>query len=396
MQVPFFTSTREYMDHKAELDASVQSVMAHGGFILGKDVEVFEQACARRLGVRFALGVASGSDALVLASDVLGFRDGTEVLTPTFTFFASTSCVARLGGKPVFVDLDEETLNMDLHNAENRITKATRGIIPVHLFLQSTDMGQVMALAQKHNLKVLEDSAEAFGMETFYDGAWKSAGTIGDAGVYSFFPTKTLGGYGDAGLLVTNNEELYLKFKSYRVHGSSVRYQHDYIGYNSRLDTMQAAILNVKLKYIDQAIVRRAEHAKHYRDRLSSIPALRFPTILPGNREVNYVFNILSERRDELAEHLKNKGIGYSIYYPIPLHLQKCFAYLGHKPGDFPVAEKVCSQILALPMFPELLPDEVDYVCDAILEFFGIAHFHVIPGTGITGAGCSISSGMVR
>jgi len=370
MNVPFFTSTREYADHKQELDAAALSVMAHGGFILGKDVEVFENACAAYLGTRFAVGVASGSDALLLAADVLGFRDGAEVLTPTFTFFASTSCVARLGGKPVFVDLDEATLNMDVRDAENRLSSLTKGIIPVHLFMQSTDMGQVMALAQKHQLKVLEDSAEAFGMKTLVNGVWKSAGTVGDAGVYSFFPTKTLGAYGDGGLLVTDNEDLYKKFKSYRVHGSSVRYQHDYIGYNSRLDTLQASILNVKLPYIDQAIARRAEHAAHYHARLSTIPALRFPQLLPSNKEVYYVYNILSERRDELAGHLQNKGIGYSIYYPIPLHLQKCFAYLGHKPGDFPVAEKVCSQILALPMFPELTADEVDYVCDAILEFY--------------------------
>jgi dTDP-4-amino-4,6-dideoxygalactose transaminase len=370
MNVPFFTSTREYANHKAAFDESVLSVMAHGGFILGKDVETFEQACAKYLGVKYALGVASGSDALVLASDVLGFRDGAEVLTPTFTFFASTSCVARLGAKPVFVDLDEETLNMNVNDAEKRLTARTKGIIPVHLFLQSADMSHVMQLAQKHGLKVLEDSAEAFGMKTQVNGEWKSAGTIGDAGVYSFFPTKTLGGYGDAGLLVTNDEELYKKFRSYRVHGSSVKYHHDYIGYNSRLDTMQAAILNVKLGYVDQAIARRAVHAKHYNERLSSLQNLRFPKIRPSNQEVYYVYNILAERRDELAEHLKNKGIGVSIYYPIPLHLQKCFSYLGHKRGDFPVAEKVCSDILALPMFPELTADEIDYVCDAIESFY--------------------------
>ena len=370
MDVPFYTSSREYQAHKPEFDSAVQAVMAHGGFILGKDVEAFEASCAKYLGVKYALGVASGSDALVLASDVLGFRDGAKVLTPTFTFFASTSCVARLGGVPVFVDLDAETLNMDIRDAERRLTKDVKGIIPVHLFLQTVDMEHVMRLAKANDLRVLEDSAEAFGMKTLYQGEWKSAGTIGDAGVYSFFPTKTLGGYGDAGLLATNDEALYRKFKSYRVHGSSVKYHHDFIGYNSRLDTMQAAILNVKLGRIDESIALRARHAKHYLERLAQLPNLRFPKILATNQEVNYVFSVLAERRDDLAKHLAANGIGYSIYYPIPLHLQKCFAYLGHKPGDFPVAERVCGEIIALPMFPELTDDEVDHVCDVIAAFY--------------------------
>lgn len=374
MNVPFYTSTREYFARKHEFDSALQNVMAHGGFILGKDVEEFESNCASYLGVKYALGVASGSDALVLAADVLGMKDGAEVLTPTFTFFASTSCVARLGGKPVFVDLDESTLNMDLDDAQNRITPRTQGIIPVHLFLQSVDMEKVMEMASRHNLKVLEDSAEAFGMRTFYQNEWRSAGTIGDAGVYSFFPTKTLGGCGDAGLLVTNSDDLYKKFKSYRTHGSSIKYHHDYVGYNSRLDTLQAAILNIKLRTIDISIARRAEIGKRYNERLGKIPQLRFPKVLEKNREVYYVYSILAEKRDALAAYLKDKGIGYSIYYPIPLHLQKCFAYLGYKKGDFPVAERVCSEILALPMFPELTDDEVDYVCDTIEQFYGASH----------------------
>lgn len=369
MNVPFFTSVREYQNYKCEFDAAVQAVMVQGGFILGKDVEEFESKCADYLGVKYALGVASGSDALVLASDVLGFGRGAKVLVPTFTFFASTSCVARLGGEPVFVDLDAETLNMDIKDAERRLTKDVKGIIPVHLFLQAVDMEHVMSLAQENSLKVLEDSAEAFGMKAKIGGDWKCAGTIGDAGVYSFFPTKTLGGYGDGGLIVTNDEELYRKFRSYRVHGSSVKYHHDFVGYNSRLDTMQAAILNVKMKRIDSAIEKRAKHAEHYMKRLSVLPQLEFTRILEQNKEVNYVFSILTKKRDELTKFLAEKKIGYSIYYPIPLHLQKCFSYLGYKEGDFPVAERVCKEIISLPMFPELTADEVDYVCDKIIEF---------------------------
>ncbi|GAB1431732.1 DegT/DnrJ/EryC1/StrS family aminotransferase [Spirochaetota bacterium] len=370
MKVPFYTSTREYQKYKSEFDSAVEAVMARGDFILGADVAEFEKEAAEYLGVKYAVGMANGSDALVIASDILGFKDGAEVLTPTFTFFASTSCVARLGGKPVLVDMDEETLNMSIKDAERRMGKNTKGIIPVHLFNQATPMAQVMRLAEKHRLKVLEDSAEAWGMECNMGGAWKKAGTIADIGIYSFFPTKTLGAYGDAGLAVSNNEELYKKLKSYRVHGSSVKYHHDYVGYNSRLDTMQAAILRVKLKRTEEAIAARARIARHYTERLKDIPGLRIPYILPENRAVNYVYNILVSKRDELSKHLTENGIGWSVYYPIPLHMQKCFAHLNYKEGDFPVAERVCKEVIALPIFPELEENEVDYVCDTIKAFY--------------------------
>ena len=264
MTIPFYTSTREYEANKDEFDSAVKRVMSRGDFILGGEVAEFEREAAAWLGTKHAVGVASGSDALVLGADILGLRDGAEVLTPTFTFFASTSCVARLGGRPVLVDLDEESLNMDLSDAARRMTKATKGIIPVHLFLQPTPMAAVMDMAKEHGLKVLEDAAEAWGMETKLDEGWKKAGTIGDIGIYSFFPTKTLGAYGDAGLMVTDDDELARKIRSYRVHGSSVKYQHEYIGYNSRLDTLQAAILRVKLKTTDSSIAARARHGAHY------------------------------------------------------------------------------------------------------------------------------------
>jgi dTDP-4-amino-4,6-dideoxygalactose transaminase len=370
MNVPFYTSTREYRNHKDEFDAAVRGVMERGDFILGNEVTEFENEAAKWLGVKYAVGVASGSDALLLGSDILGFKNGAEVLTPTFTFFASTSCVARLGGKPVLVDIDEETLEMNVSQAASKISEKTIGIIPVHLFIQATPMQAVMNLSRSYNLKVLEDSAEAWGMECRLDGVWQKAGTIGDIGGFSFFPTKTLGSYGDAGLMVTNDEELYKKIKSYRVHGSSIKYHHNYIGYNSRLDSLQAAVLRVKLKVINEAISSRTRHAKHYTDRLSRIPGLRIPSICEGNRGVYYVYNILVSRRDELAVTLKESGIGTSIYYPIPLHLQKCFAYLGYKEGDFPVAERVCKQILSLPIYPEIRDDEIDYVCDEIESFY--------------------------
>ena len=370
MTVPFYTSTREYESRKQEFDEALQQVIARGDFILGAEVAEFEKEAAGYLGVPYAVGVASGSDALVIGSDLLGYKNGAEVLTPTFTFFASTSCVARLGGKPVLVDQDPETLNMSLEDAASKMSSKTTGIIPVHLFLQPTPMQTVMDFARANKLTVLEDAAEAWGMESYVDGAWKKAGTIGDIGIYSFFPTKTLGAWGDAGLMVTNSEELYQKIKSYRVHGSSIKYHHDYIGYNSRLDTLQAAILRVKLQKTEASIAARARHAAHYIERLKEIPEVRIPKVAEGNRGVYYVFNILVPKRDELAAFLKEKGIGYSIYYPIPLHLQKCFSYLGYKKGDFPVAERTCEEIIALPMYPELKDDEVEYVSDQITAFF--------------------------
>ncbi|GHV30387.1 pleiotropic regulatory protein [Spirochaetia bacterium] len=370
MKVPFYDATREYALYKAEFDKAISGVIATGGFILGKQVQDFEEAVCKYTGAKYAAGVANGSDALVIASDILDFKNGAEILTPVFTFFASASCIARPGGKPVFCDVDEDTYCMDMRDAENRITGKTKGILPVHLFLQTADMTMCMEIAEKHHLAVLEDAAEAFGMRTLYKGEHKHAGLIGDFGVFSFFPTKTLGGYGDGGMIVTNNEELYQKAKSYRVHGSSKKYHHDHIGYNSRLDTLQAAILNVKLSHIDTAIQKRAEHATQYRELLKDIAEIKLPVITQNNKEVNYVFCIQAERRDALDNYLKSKEIGTSIYYPVPLHLQKCFEYLGYKKGDFPVAERLCGTVLALPLFPELTEDEVSFVGESIKAFY--------------------------
>ena len=369
MKVPFYDPRREYALYKPEFDQAIADVIASGAFILGKQVQEFEEAVCRYTGAEYAIGVANGSDALVLGSDILGFKKA-EVLTPAFTFFASASCIARLDGVPVFCDADEDTFCMDMKDAENRITDKTKGIVPVHLFLQTADMAACMRLAEKYRLTVLEDAAEAFGMRARYNGEYKHAGLIGDCGVFSFFPTKTLGGYGDGGMIVTNNEELYQKVKSYRVHGSSKRYHHDYVGYNSRLDTLQAAVLLVKLAHIDRSIQQRAKHAAQYRELLKDIAGIKLPLIKSGSKEVNYVFCIQAERRDRLEDYLRDKGIGTSIYYPVPLHLQKCFEYLGYKKGDFPVAEKLCGTVLALPMFPELTEGEISFVCDTIKEFY--------------------------
>jgi dTDP-4-amino-4,6-dideoxygalactose transaminase len=370
MNVPFYDARREYRALKDEFDQAIASVIASGAFILGKEVAEFEEAVTAYTGAKYAAGVANGSDALVIASDILGYKNGAEVLTPVFTFFASASCVARLGGKPVFCDVDEDTFCMDMEDAAKRITKNTKGIIPVHLFLQTVDMTVCMELAETYRLTVLEDAAEAFGMKSRYKGGYIHSGVIGDFGVFSFFPTKTLGAYGDGGMLITNNEELYAKAKSCRVHGAVKKYRHEYIGYNSRLDTLQAAVLQVKLARIDAAIERRARCAAQYRELLQNIPPVKLPVIKGNVREVYYVFCIQAENRDGLEAYLKEKGIGTSVYYPVPLHLQKCFEYLGHKKGDFPAAERLCEKVLALPMFPELTEDEISYVCESISAFY--------------------------
>lgn len=371
MKVNFYTSQSEYEQKREEFRDAIELVLKNGISTLGKEVAEFEKSIEEYTGVKYAISVASGTDALVIASDILGFKDGREVITSPFTFLASTSCIAKHKGEPAFVDIDEKTFNIDVNKIEEKISSNTVGIIPIHLFSQMADMDKIMELAHKYNLRVLEDAAESFGMR--WKGAgddYKHSGTIGDMGIFSFFPTKTLGAYGDGGMIVTNDEELARLSKVYRVHGASKKYQYEYIGYNSRLDTIQAAILLVKMKYIKDAIRKRETIASWYFDRLSDCEHIRFPKIKGNQQPVYYVFNILSDRRDELAEHLKKNEIQYSIYYPEPLHLQKCFSYLGYKKGDFPVAEKVSKEILALPIYPEIAENEVEFVCSTIRRFF--------------------------
>ncbi|QGU96006.1 aminotransferase class I/II-fold pyridoxal phosphate-dependent enzyme [Clostridium bovifaecis] len=371
MKVDFYTSQREYNEKRVQFDNAIQAVVQKGNFILGEPVVEFEKAIQEYTGAKYAIGVASGTDALILASDILGFKNGKEVITSPFTFLASASCIIRHQGKPVFVDIDEDTFSIDVNKIEERVNENTVGILPIHLFNQMADMDKIMDIANRHDLRVLEDAAEAFGMRwKGNESDYRHSGCIGDFGVYSFFPTKTLGGYGDGGMIVTNNDELARLAKSYRVHGAAKKYHYDFIGYNSRLDTLQAAVLSVKLKYIDEAIKKREEVAKLYIERLSECEEIKIPKIKGDQKHVYYVFNVLAQNRDGLAEHLKKNEIGYSIYYPRPLHMQKAFEYLGYKEGDFPVAEKVSKEIIALPIYPEITKEEVEFVCETIKNFY--------------------------
>ncbi len=373
MKINFYESQREYKEKKHEFDGAIKNIINSGAFILGNEVKIFEEEIKDFTGAKHAIGVASGTDALVIASDILGFSDNKEIVTTPFTFLASTSCLAKHGGKPVFVDIDEESCGMDVAQLEAAINDNTVGVLPIHLFNQMCDMDKIMEIAKKHDLKVLEDAAEAFGMRWQMQGEerYRHAGTIGDMGVFSFFPTKTLGGYGDGGMIVTNSDELADMCRMFRVHGASKKYHYDYVGYNSRLDAMQAAVLRVKLKYINNAIENRGRVAKLYTEGLKNVEGVKVQGIKAGNQKnVYYVFNIFAENRDGLAEFLKSKGVATSIYYPKPLHLQKCFEYLGYKEGQFPVTEKMCKQILALPIYPELTNEEVEYICGCIKEFY--------------------------
>lgn len=373
MKINFYEPQREYGEKKKEFDEAIQRVVNSGSFILGNEVKEFEEEIRNYTGAKHAIGVASGTDALVIASDVLGFGRDKEVITTPFTFLASTSCLAKHGCKPVFVDIDEESCDMDVSQIEAAITDKTVGILPIHLFNQMCDMDALKEIADNHNLKILEDAAEAFGMKWQMKGedVMRHSGTIGDIGIFSFFPTKTLGGYGDGGMIITNDDDLAEKCRMMRVHGASKKYHYDYIGYNSRLDSMQAAVLRVKLKYIESAIANRERVAKSYTEKLKDVKQVKVQGVKASNqRNVYYVFNIFAEDRDELAEFLKEKGVGTSIYYPIPLHLQKCFDYLGYKEGDFPVAEKMCKKILALPIYPEFKEEEIEEICLAIKEFY--------------------------
>ncbi|SDL43864.1 dTDP-4-amino-4,6-dideoxygalactose transaminase [Clostridium cochlearium] len=372
MKVNFYESQREYKEKKQQFDNAIQGIIERGSFILGNEVRTFEEELKEFTGAKHAIGVASGTDALVIASDILGFKDGKEVITTPFTFLASTSCIAKHKAIPVFVDIDEESCGMDVTQIEDKINENTVGILPIHLFNQMCDMDSIMKMANQYDLKVLEDAAEAFGMRWQMKGEeiYKHAGTIGEIGVFSFFPTKTLGGYGDGGMIVTNSDELNEKCRMFRVHGASKKYHYDYIGYNSRLDAIQASILRVKLKYINNAIENRARIAKRYTDNLKGMSHVKVQGIKQEQKNVYYVFNIFAESRDDLMAFLSSKGIATSIYYPKPLHIQKCFEYLGYKEGQFPVTEAMCKKILALPIYPELRDEEVDYVCDCIREFY--------------------------
>lgn len=365
MKIPILDLRREYESYKDEVVKKVNEIMQKQDFILGKEVCELEKNIAEYCQTKYAVGVASGTDALILSLRAMGVGPGDEVITTPFTFVATAEAVALLGAKPVFADIDHKTYNIDPSLIEKNITPKTKAIIPVHLYGLCADMDPIMKIAASRGIKVLEDAAQAIGSE--YKG--RRAGSLGDAAALSFFPSKNLGAFGDAGMVVTNSKDMYDKLKLLRVHGSLTRYYHDIIGYNSRLDNLQAGILNVKLKYLDRWLKSRIENAGFFNKMLEDLP-LEVPFVPQGYKHTYHLYVLRSAKKGNIEEELVNDGIEARTYYPVPLHLQKCFQYLGYKEGDLPKAEKASRETFSIPLYPEIGKAEKEYVAGAIKKFF--------------------------
>lgn len=365
MKINLLDLKAQYRTIEDEVNKVIKEVLESTHFIMGPNVKKLEEEIAEYTGVKYGIGVANGTDALMLTLRALGIGEGDEVITTPFTFFASAETTSVVGATPVFADIEKDTLCIDPESIEKNINSKTKAIIPVHIFGQMCDMDRIMEIANKHNLIVIEDACQAIGAE--YKG--KRAGSIGHVGCYSFFPTKNLGGYGDGGMIVTSDKELADKIKLLRVHGSKVKYHHEAIGYNSRLDEMQAAILRVKLKYIDKWNNSRYEHAHIYNELLKDLDIV-LPTEREACKHVYHLYTIQSTRRDEIIECLKENEIASGIYYPIPVHLQEVYKHLGYKQGDIPNAEDACTKTFALPLYPEMTREQQEYVVTKIKDFF--------------------------
>lgn len=366
MKVNLLDLGRQYETIKDEVKAAVMEVFEKSAFVLGKPVADFEAAVAEHCGVESAVGVASGTDAILIAARACGVEHGEEVITSPYTFFATAGAVWNAGGRPVFVDIEPATFNLDPAAVEDAITEKTRAIMPVHLFGQCADMDPILAVAEAHGLRVIEDGAQAIGAE--YKG--KRVGQPGDLGCFSFYPSKNLGGAGDGGMVVGDEGDLIEKVRVLRTHGSRSSYVHDVVGWNSRLDGLQAAVLSVKLRHLDRWSAVRRDHAAIYDEAFAPMDEVAPPPTLAGCTHIYNQYVVRCRDRDALQAHLKECGVGTAVYYPLPLHLQACFAPLGYGPGDFPESERAAAESLSLPVYPELREEEQQYVIDRIQEFY--------------------------
>ncbi|MDD2233820.1 MAG: DegT/DnrJ/EryC1/StrS family aminotransferase [Desulfitobacteriaceae bacterium] len=364
MSIPLLDLKAQYLTIKAEIDQAVSRVLDSCRFILGPEMKALEEEIALYCGTNEAVAVGNGTDALILTLKALGIGPGDEVITTPFTFFASAETIAQVGATPVFADIDPVTLNLDLDKLDAKITLRTRAIIPVHIFGQMVDVERIMEIASRHDLKVIEDAAQAIGAE--YKG--KKAGSLGHAGTFSFFPTKNLGAYGDGGMIVTNDEHLAAELRMLRFHGCRIKYYHEKAGYNSRLDEIQAAILRVKFRYLDQWNEARREKAGLYDRLLQSLP-LTLPGQDPYAKQIYHLYVLRSKKRDNIIKYLSAAGVATGIYYPLPLHLQRAFRDLGYKEGDLPVAEQACKEALAIPCYPELTKVQQKEIAALLIEF---------------------------
>ena len=367
MRIPFVDLRQQYGEIKAELMQGIKGVLERGIFVGGEAVAGFEEEFAHFCGVRCAVGVGSGTEALHLTLLACGVGQGDEVITVPNTFIATTEAITLTGAIPVFVDIDPETYTIDTAQIEGAITEKTKAIIPVHLYGQPADMEPILAIAERHKLLVIEDAAQAHG--ALYNG--KKVGGFGAAACFSFYPTKNLGAYGDGGAVVTDDKEIVQRVMMLRDHGSREKYRHEIEGLTSRLDTLQAAILRVKLRYVDRWNQQRQERASLYNDLLKDATGVVCPTVQEGCLHVYHLYVIRTKERDRLRKHLDDRGILTGIHYPIPLHLQPAYRYLGRGEGSYPVTERTAQEVLSLPMYPELKREDVETVVREIKGFLG-------------------------
>ncbi len=366
--VPYLDLKAQIKPLRAELDAAIARTLDNCSFCLGPDVAQFEKDFAKFCGAEHALGFNSGTSALHVAMLLLGVGPGDEVITTPYTFIATSWAISYCGAKPVYVDIDPTTFSLNPALIERAITPKTKAVLPVHLYGQPFDVDALAAVCKKHHLPFVEDAAQAHGAK--YKG--KTVGTFGAVSCFSFYPAKNLGACGEGGALVTNDAALAARAKSLREHGSTVRYHHDEVGYNYRLEGIQGAVLGVKLKHLAAWTRGRQRVAARYAELLKDTP-LQLPAVTAGNESAWHLYTVRSPRRDELKQHLDANGIGNAVHYPMPLHLQKAYAGLGYKPGDFPVAEQACREVLSLPMFAELTDAQLERVAEVVKNFFTVA-----------------------
>ncbi len=370
LTIPLLDLQAQYEPIKELIKEKMLQTFDSKYFINGPEVELLEEKINTYCGTKHSVGVSSGSDALIIALMALDISAGDEVITTPFTFFATAGAIARVGAKPVFCDINPDTFNIDVTQIESKITSKTKAIMPVHLFGHCADMDSINTIANERNLYVIEDAAQDIGSSyTSADGTPKKAGDLGTVGCFSFFPSKNLGACGDAGIVTTNDTALYEKIKSLRMHGETQRYHHKYIGGNFRIDALQAGIISIKLDFLESQHDGRRANAKFYDTAISSCSTIKTPVILDKCKSIYNQYSLISSQRDKLKDYLTQHTIGNNIYYPIPLHLQECFEYLGYKQGDFPVAERVANEIISIPIYSELSNQQLDYVAKTINSF---------------------------
>jgi dTDP-4-amino-4,6-dideoxygalactose transaminase len=370
VNVPLLDLVAQYHTIKDDVLAAMMRVIERQGFIMGQEVGQLESEIARLSNARFGIACASGTDALLLPLKALDLKPGDEVITTAFTFFATAGTIHNAGGTPVFVDIDPVTFNILPEAVEEAITPRTRGIIAVHLFGQMAAMEALAPIAARHGVPLIEDGAQSIGARRKVDGVWRVSGELGTVGTLSFFPTKNLGAWGDAGMMVTQDEKLAERLRRLRLHGGSRQYYHDEVGTNSRLDSLQAAVLLAKLPHLGAWNDARRQNAARYTAGFTGHPEVCPPRVDPANDHIFHQYTVRVPRRDELQAHLRNRGIGHAVYYPLALHLQPCFAHLGYRPGSLPATEAAMDSVISLPIYPELTREQQDAVIQAILSFY--------------------------